>query len=204
MTASKLFSIDLKLDSKTQTALVSISKSLETIAKNTTHPSNVDSDRPNIPTDEPTELSVCIPDDLIEKPADRTKRKSWSKYGLDGWDTVPGSRILRWKIDGELIRLKYNESYATTSWDEVERLSKVPKVRRRLEIQRTLNTSTLDSVTAVNVFVSGYIKGAVCQPSEQEEVKEDLDAAFRPVVTPYINTRPMEECGSIESLQGAY
>ena len=204
MTAPKLFSIDLKLDSKTQTALISISKSLETIAKNTIQPTNVDPARPNIHIDEPAELSVCIPDDLIEKPVNRTKRKSWSKYGSDGWDVVPGSRILRWKIDGDIIRLKYNESYAKTSWAEVERLSKVPKVRRRLEIQRTLNTSTLDSVTAVNVFVSGYIKGAVCQPTESDGIKEDPDAAFRPVATPYINTRPMEECGSIESLQGAY
>lgn len=204
MTTKKLFSIDLKLDSKTQNALISISKSLETIAKNTIVPSNVDSDRPNILADEPAELSVSIPDDLIEKPANRTKRKSWSKYGLDGWDVLPGSRILKWKMDGDCIRLKYNESYAKTSWAEVERLSKVPKVRRRLEIQRTLNTSTLDSVTAVNVFVSGYIKGAVCQPTESDGIKEDPDAAFRPVVTPYINTKPMEECGSIESLQGAY
>jgi len=204
MTTHKLFSIDLKLDSKTQNALVSISKSLETIAKNTIPHSNVDSDRPNVPTDEPTELSVCIPDDLIEKPVNRSKRKSWSKYGLDGWDVVPGSQRLKWKMDGDCIRLKYNESYATTSWDEVERLSKVPKVRRRLEIQRALDTTTLDSVTAVNVFVSGYIKRAVFRPDKNDEVKEDPDAAFRPVVTPYINTRPMEECGSIESLQGAY
>ena len=204
MTTHKLFSIDLKLDSKTQTALISISKSLETIAKNTIQHSNVEPGRPRIHVDEPAELSVCIPDDLIEKPANRTKRKSWSKYGLDGWDVVPVSHRLKWKMDGDCIRLKYNESYATTSWDEVERLSKVPKVRRRLEIQRALDTTTLDSVTAVNVFVSGYIKGAVCPPTETEEVKPDQDAAFRPVVTPYINTRPMGECGSIESLQGAY
>ena len=68
MTTHKLFSIDLKLDTKTQTALVSISKSLEAIAKNTIMPSNIESGQPNVPTDEPTELSVCIPDDLIEKP----------------------------------------------------------------------------------------------------------------------------------------
>jgi hypothetical protein len=153
MTTSKLFSIDLKLDSKTQAALNSISKSLETISK-AIQPTNTELKASDLPQDEPTELSVCIPEDLIEMPA---KKKSWSKYGEYGWHIIPGSQLLKWKLDGDNIRLRYHASYASITWSEVIRISKVPKSRRRLEIQKALDTTTLDSVTAVNVFISGYI-----------------------------------------------
>lgn len=199
---TKLFSIDLKLDSKTQDTLNRISKSLETIAKNI--PANAELKASDLPQDEPTELSMCIPEDLIERPA---KKKSWSKYGEDGWHIVPGSQLLKWKLDGDNIRLRYHASYASITWSEVIRISKVPKARRRLEIQKALDTTTLDSVTAVNVFISGYIKGYVSSPDEKNEsakVEEDPDAVYKPMVTPHISTRPDENCGSIESYQGAY
>jgi hypothetical protein len=201
---SPLFSIDMQLTPETQAVLESISKSLETIAQKLTTPSNVVSDVPNVATDEPTELSVCIPDDLIERPAERiiAVRTTLSKGVI--WNRVTGHQRLMWRNEGDVISLLYNESSVKTTWDEVKRLSRISKNRRRMEIQKVLSTRIADRITAVSVFVSSYLEGLVPPPAEPGDVKEDPDAAFKPMVTPHISTRPDENCGSIESLQGAY
>lgn len=204
MTTSKHFSIDLKLDSKTQTALASISKSLETIAQNMTSAKHVSYMGSNIPADEPSELGVNIPIDLIEKPAKHfTVVRTTSSKGVI-WNRITGHQRLMWRDDGDWISLRYNESAVKTKWPEVKRLSKIPKNRRRMEIQRMLSTKDIDRITAVSVFVSSYLEGLVEAPEEPDEIKEDPDAAFRLMVTPFVSTRPDENCGSIESLQGAY
>lgn len=202
---SPLFSIDINIDPGTQETLKTIASALETIAHNLHQ--NVASGMPKIPDDEPTELSVCIPDDLIERPTKRIKNaqnKTCSPRESDGWRAVAGNRILEWKHENTNVLLKYNTALVNISWIDIGRLSNVPKSRRRIEIQRVLSTTSADSVTAVNVFVSSYIKGIVYPPGINSVAIEDPDAAFKPMVTPYINTRPADDCGSIESLQGAY
>ena len=94
MTLSPLFSIDMKLTPETQAVLESISKSLETIAQKLTTPSNVVSDVPNVATDEPAELSVCIPDDLIEKPAERITVVRTSVLKNVVWTRITGHQRL--------------------------------------------------------------------------------------------------------------
>lgn len=204
MTTSKHFSIDLKLDSKTQTALASISKSLETIAQNMTSAKHVSYMGSNIPADEPSELGVNIPIDLIEKPAKHfTVVRTTSSKGVI-WNRITGHQRLMWREEGGVISLLYNDSSAKTNWDEVKRLSRISKNRRRLEIQRMLSTRVTDCITAVSVFVSSYLEGLVEAPEEPAKVEEDQDAEFRAMVTPFVSTRPDDNCGSVESLQGAY
>lgn len=199
-----IFQVELKLDKLTHENIGSISKSLETIARNLINQSNVESSRPNIQADEPAELSVNIPFDLIERPVSRyTVTRATAANGVI-WNRITGHQRLIWREDGECIALIYNDSAVKTNWNEVKRLSRISKNRRRLEIQKILSTRVTDRITAVSVFVSSYIEGLVKAPGAPHEVEEDPDAAFRPMLAPYINTKPMEECGSIESLQGAY
>lgn len=204
MTTSNHFSIDLKLDPKTQTALESISRSLETIAQHMASADHGSYMGSNTPADEPNELSVDIPIDLIERPAKRfTVVRTESSKGVI-WNRITGHQRLMWREEGGVISLLYNDSSAKTTWDHIKRLSRISKNRRRLEIQRMLSTSGTDCITAVSVFVSSYLEGLVEAPEEPAEVDEDQDAAFKPMVTPFVSTRPDDNCGSVESLQGAY
>jgi len=203
MTPSPNFSIEINLPPGTQTAIDSIAKSLETIAQKI-QTSNVDFKVAGLPQDEPAELSVRIPEDLIEKPAKRfTIVRTTVADGVI-WNRITGHQRLMWREDGEWVCLLYNDSAVKTTWDEIKRLSRISKNRRRLEIQKMLSSRITDRITAVSVFVSSYLEGLVKAPEDPQEPVEDPDAVFRPIVTPYINTRPVEDCGSVESLQGAY
>lgn len=201
---SPLFSIEINIDRGTQETLKNIASALETIAQKMSLPSNTAPYIPNIPTDEPTELSVCFPEYQSRRPAEPfTVIRTTSMKGVI-WNRITGHQKLMWREDGDWIALLYNESAVKTKWHEVKRLSRISKNRRRMEIQKTLSTKDIDRITAVSVFVSSYLEGLVMAPDEQKETVEDPDAAFKPMVTPYITTRPAEDCGSIESLQGAY
>ena len=204
MPTTPLFSIDLNVDQETKTTLRTIASALETIAQKLTTPSNVVSDVPNVATDEPAEPSVCIPDDLIEKPAERITVVRTSVLKNVVWTRITGHQRLMWREEGDLIHLLYNDSKVKTTWDEIKRLSLISKNRRRLEIQKMLSSRITDKITAVSVFVSSYLEGQVVSQEDPRETEEDPDAAFKPMVTPHISTRPDENCGSIESLQGAY
>jgi len=201
---SPLFSIEINIDRGTQETLKNIASALETIAQKMSLPSNTAPYIPNIPTDEPAELSVCIQDDLIKRPPEPfTVIRTTSMKGVI-WNRITGHQKLMWRNEGDVISLMYNDSAVKTTWEEIKRLSRVSKNRRRMEIQKTLTTKDIDRITAVSVFVSSYLEGLVMAPDEQKETVEDPDAEFKPMVTPYITTRPAEDCGSIESLQGAY
>jgi len=150
----------------------------------------------NVEADEPAELSVKIPDDLINPvfvPAPK-----WKTAG-----------IVRWREEAENLIVRYMSDEWTTTWDDMKKLSEIPDDKRVEQIKKVLGDKfTNNRRTALNMFAKKLFEGEIKLPVNPDielennfklfQEEDDPDAAFRPMVSPFFSTHPDENFGKVE------
>ncbi|MDD3040991.1 hypothetical protein [Bacteroides sp.] len=140
-----------------------------------------------IPTDEPAELSVNIPLDLIEVPAKRFNRPRVK------WNVCSTQRALVWREDGAVLYVKYFSGPVKTTWTEMVELSELPESKQSTRRNKIIGKKwTANKRTALKAFSEKLASGEIVDP----------DAAYRKMLK--IETVPDSNCGSVENVQGAY
>lgn len=141
--------------------------------------------------DEPAELTPNIPETL-QAPIKRVpiKRK---------WIKIKNHPHLTYTEENGKLLLNYAGSVAETTWDVVEKVAKIEPQLWKHEIEKMLGggAPTSNRKAAVSLFLKLVASGEIKRP-------DDPDAAFRPMLREYYPTKPDENCGNIESTQGAY
>jgi len=124
------------------------------------------------------------------------------------WNRISERPNLRWKTAGEVLHCSYGSAVTETSWDEVERLSKLSRNERQVAIRKIVgNNPSANKRSSITLFVRLFVEGKIKRPESPEEeleknfarfqLEEDPDAAFRPMLTSY-STRPDENSGKVE------
>lgn len=176
----------------------------------------------NIP--EPLTEPMKYPDNTITESYTRTKYDAIpdhteKKYGHmvyaadlpDEWNCVAEYPALKWKEEDSMLVISYHKSTVRNlTWDNIEDLIKIPKDKRMAQIVSATGIGhSNNKKTAVSVFCQCVERGLIKLPDKDPDIEsemnfaqfvqdEDPDSIFRPMVTPYISTRPMEDGGKIE------
>lgn len=159
----------------------------------------------DLPTDEPTELRPNIPEELVEP----------EKYGTIisanqiKWNTVPKHPEFGWREQGKDLIVKYSNLSHDTNWKKIADLLKFKGTARTEEIKKSIGSKTSKKISALNIFCRLVDEKVIKVPADPDKelddfvtafhAEEDPDAAFKPIVTPHISTRPdFENGGKVE------
>jgi len=166
----------------------------------------------NFIDDEPTELSVNIPEELtepvVEKPFGTIIPANQMK-----WNYVPKYKDFSWTPNGDALILRYAHLTHDIDWKTVSHLLKFTGSKRTKEIEKFVGSKTSKKISAINIFCRSIDEGIIKLPDDPEKnlvdifsqylAEEDPDAVFKPMVTPYFSTAPDSEHGKVEgTLEG--
>lgn len=121
--------------------------------------------------DEPTEISHCIPEKMDPE------NYGQIVYGEEGsWNRVYKYKNLRWKIEGKNLIIRYWSGNVTTSWENMERLAKLPEKQRNEEINSLSNSCNYK--TAMRMFSKCLTDGTIKRPANPDAELEENFAKF--------------------------
>ncbi|MDD3175944.1 MAG: hypothetical protein PHU51_05695 [Candidatus Nanoarchaeia archaeon] len=166
----------------------------------------------NLLDDEPLELSVNIPEEVIEPVVEKPFGTIVPANQIE-WNYVPKYKEFSWRQNGDALILRYAHLTHDIDWKTVFHLLKFSGSKRTKEIEKVVGSKTCKKITAINIFCRSIDEGIIKVPDDHEktlvdifsqyQAEEDPDAAYKPMVTPYINTAPNPECGKVEgTLEG--
>lgn len=208
--------VTITLDDETKELLRSIDSTLQKLTsedKNNSNPIDEarstpvsEPDTPG-PIEEPMELSVDIPEPLREPYG----HIAYASDLPDEWNHVAEYPALKWKEEESMLVISYHKSTVRNlTWADIEDLIKIPKDKRMTKIVSATGIGhSNNKKTAVSVFCQCVERGLIKLPAKDPDIEsemnfaqfvqdEDPDSIFRPMVTPYISTRPIEDGGKIE------
>lgn len=162
----------------------------------------------DLPEDEPTELSVNIPPEVVTPAASKGYGTIISASSIK-WNKVAKYPKFDWRENGSTLILRYSNISHDTKWSTIARLLRFTGSKRTREIEKVIGSKTSKKITAFNIFCrlvdEGVIKIPVNPDAELEGnfskflTEEDPDAVYRLMVTPPILTRPdFENGGKVE------
>lgn len=167
-------------------------------------PEKIIADPGDLPDDEPTELSVNIPEELTEP----------EKYGTMipasqiKWNKVPKYPLFDWREEGNTLILRYANLSHDTNWKTISYLLGFTGSKRTHEIEKVVGSKTSKKISAFSIFCRLVHEGVIKLPIDPDKElddflsqyrdEEDPEAVFKPMVTPFFGTRPDDNSGKIE------
>lgn len=174
--------VTITLDDETKSLIERFNETLEFIGKRLDALRNT--------SDEPAELSINIPEHLMEP------EKAYNVVPGPKWNETVN---IKWREENGNLIIKYKNGEVTTDWETVKDLAEMEEKARYQTIREILDTKfTANKRTAYSQFAEHLARGKIQAPVENPFLDE-MDP-FAPVLAGLNLTKVDPNCGNGEEM----